>query len=190
MDIKPGIHIKFPRDVGQVLVELLDYIELDLYQIEEETEEDLQEFLKARSYLLHGLKSYASEIKPKEFSSQALVSYLNETYKQSNDDQHYQCDMEQSKGYLSIGPHKFHLEHVDLMRTLMLQGCTIRELETDQMSKLIRQYIESQTAPEDDDVNLSDIEDEEVDKYIKSDYEVAQGKFCWLLSNNYSEISK
>jgi len=174
MHVRPG-NIKNVVDIGKVLVEILDHIELigDTSSISGEIELDkqIEGFVSRKEYLTKCLVSFlASE---NSFTWNKFLSYVknlaecNMTFKTSS------FSFDKRKGLFIFDTHQFHCQHIDLLKDLLENGCTVDELETKQISDLTKIYIESRFDLNDDLDDLLDQEVEaELDDYIKSPHEV------------------
>lgn len=175
MLVKPGC-VHDHRDIGLVLVDILDYIDLDLASDDTEDEKDFvdEQFLRRKELLTKLLYTFlnTSDTRDRNFNMQEFAEFLQQNLKEIQNESTEDCSVGlcRKKNVLSVGKHQFHFHHIELLKELMAAGCSLKELNSEKDSHLIKTYLEKGIC---EDSDLEDLEDDEdIDMYIKTPKEI------------------
>ena len=175
MPCPPGI-IKNPKDVGQVLVEILNFLDLQIehYFEEKKFQTNEEDLITRKEVIIDSLAQFLkiNKISTKIFPWAKFVNFLKEELQKSEDLKDSIIELNQQKKYVSIDAHEIHIEHVEIIFELMTNGASVTELKEVKLSDLVKKYIESKVVTQSSDLTSDDDDDDDIDQYIRTSAEI------------------
>lgn len=176
MPSPPGI-IKNFKQVGQFLVEILNFLDLNIENFFEEknfqaSEEDL---INRREFVIITLYQFLEIIKndKKIFPWSKFVDFLKGELVKSEDFKNSVVELNLQQKYISIDAHEIHIEQIEVIFELITKGARLTELKEDKLSDLVKKYIESEFV--NNSCNLTDNDDDDdddINQYIRTPAEI------------------
>ena len=176
MPCPPGI-IKNPKDVGQVLVEILNFLDLQIehYFEEKKFQTNEEDLITRKEVIIDSLAQFLkiNKMSTKIFPWAKFVNFLKEELQKSEDLKDSIIELNQQKKYVSIDAHEIHIEHVEIIFELMTNGASVTELKEVKLSDLVKKYIESKEVTQSSDLTSDDDDDDDdIDQYIRTSAEI------------------
>ena len=175
MPCPPGI-IKNPKDVGQVLVEILNFLDLQIehYFEEKKFQTNEEDLITRKEVIIDSLAQFLkiNKISTKIFPWAKFVNFLKEELQKSEDLKDSIIELNQQKKYVSIDAHEIHIEHVEIIFELMTNGASVTELKEVKLSDLVKKYIESKVVAQSSGLTSDDDDDDDIDQYIRTSAEI------------------
>ena len=177
--------IKGHKFVGQVLVEILDYLDLEIddYDPDDFEQEEKQMILK-RDFLLDCLIDFITkeqlgkpnfpkiEMKDKlcTFPYQKFYEHTKSLLSSSKDFSDCTIHLDAKRKVIHFGEDQIPLQHMELMYELFENGASFEELKTEKASHLIRRYIESKENSS--ELDFDPEEEDNLNQYIRTKEEI------------------
>ena len=173
MPIKPGF-VKNFKEVGRVLVEILDFLDLQIESVFEENKFQVieKQFKIRKEFIINTLNQFLGNLKKlstKVFPWLKFVDFLKKESKKSEDLKDSEIELKKKVKCISMDGHEIHMEHVEIIFELFTNGATLSELKDEKLSNLVKKYIENQSIS---DSELTDIDDDDIDQYIRTPLEI------------------
>ena len=176
MPVSPGC-VKSNKDVGRVLVEILNFLDLGIDSVFEETkfQADDQHLKMRKEFAVTSLNLFFEEfdIDQDKFPWKKFMKFLESEAKKSKIFKESDFKLNQKLNYISIDGHEIHLEHIKIIFELFSNGATLAEINTEKLSDLVKKYIESKLKLESELIEIEDSSgDEDIDQYIRTPEEI------------------
>ncbi|XP_066923956.1 uncharacterized protein [Clytia hemisphaerica] len=180
----PG-SIKGHKFVGQVLVQILDYLDLEIDDIDpEDFERADKRLILKRNFLLGCLidflmkeqegkgKLIKSEMKDQScpFPYKKFHEHTKSLVSSSQDFSDCVIHLNAKRNIIYFGEDLIALQHMELMYELFENGASFEELKTEKLSNLTRKYIESKESSS--ELDFDPEEDDNLNKYIRTREEI------------------
>ena len=173
MPFPPGI-IKTSKDVGKVLVEILNFLDLQIEDFFEERKfkTDEEDLIVRKEFVIVTLNKFLeiNKICTEVFPWSEFIDFLKGELQTSEDLKNSKIELNRRQKYILIDSHQIHMEQVEVIFELITNGASLTELKEERLSDLVKKYIESKFVT--DSPDLTDDDNADIDQYIRTPAEI------------------